>query len=238
MRSRTRLNQKTKVVMKMPRKETRWKHKWNARELDILENKTSTANLTEMSKMLKRTKNSVATQRHRQGVPCYRKSTDDLSMNQVCKMMGVTSRVVWRWQRKGLKVRKTENGLCSIQQDDLVRFLHTHQDVWDSARMTDDTLVWRFKWFQEKYEIEKKDPPRPHHWSELETARLKTLYEMGKSAKEISIATGRSISAVKSKIWYLKMNGKLMERDAEASQRGKMLRSYGMRKTKKQGGQY
>ena len=196
-----------------PSRRRRRKQKWTEMQVRILEQRASSTSLTELSKILHRSGDAVASKRLRMGLPGYRNSTDDLSVNQICLMMGVTYRKVRKWERFGLPIKHSENSSQSaITQDDLIKFLRTHQDMWDAAKVKDDSILRRYAWFKKKYEADKPIVHIPRYWSEVDEARLKTLCELGASYEKMSKVTGRSVSAVRSKVWHMTKHGKLLRR--------------------------
>ena len=169
----------------------------------------------DLGKLLHRSEAAIELKRFRMGIACYHDSTDNLTINQVCAIMGVEHRKVRRWEQHGLPIRNVGVYMCAISQEDLIKFLKRHPDQWDAGKVRDDTLFGRFKWYVEKYEADKKTTKKRYYWTEVEEARLKMLYQMGWDKYKISKAVGKNPNAVRCKIRHMIEIGRLAEIKAD-----------------------
>ena len=161
----------------------------------------------DIAKHLKRTETSVIVKMHRMGIRGIRTSTERLTVNRVCEIMGVTYRTVKRWEEHGLPVVKCGSYL-HIEQNKLIRFLINNQSLWDASKVKDDNLLCLRSELMDIY-LRKKvtDAKKPYKWSSYETHKLQMMYARGASLDEISKAIGRSYSAVNNKINYMRERG-------------------------------
>lgn len=174
--------------------------KWTEEELSVLETMIGTFTVETIAKRLGRSFNAVNMKLNRMGLVGFEKSTDLLTMNQICIMLGVQRRTIDRWQKKGLHIMRKSNYRV-VKQQELARYLKEHQEDWNAHKVTDDSLLLRYPWFKEK---KKTDVKKNYHWTTTEVARLKFLYRKGVSIKEIAKDMGRSESSVKCKLLYLR----------------------------------
>lgn len=173
---------------------------WTQEELDKLEDLISIYPVATIAKKLNRSFNSVNLKLHRMGLDGFAKSTDLLTMNQVCLMLGVAWRTVNRWKSKGLRIRRKGKFLV-VKQQDLIKYLKEHPEEWNAANIPDDSLIMGFDWYKEK---KKQDTKTTYNWTQDEVLRLKLLRRQGYSMREIAEKMGRSESSVKCKFYRRK----------------------------------
>lgn len=171
---------------------------WTQEELDYLENMSGTFTVATMAKRLGRSFDAVNIKLNRMGLVGFEKSTDLLTLNQVCLMMGVDSKTVHKkWKSKGFRMRR-RGKYNTIKQEELIRYLEAHPEDWNATKVTDDSLIMRFPWYQEKRRQDKKTQ---YHWTTAEVSRMKLLRRQGYSIREIGEMMGRSESSIKYKLY-------------------------------------
>ena len=173
--------------------------RWTQEELDQLERMSGTYTVATIAKKLGRSFDAVNIKLQRMGLSGFEKSTDLLTMNQMCLMLGVQSRTVKKkWKSKGLRIMRKGNYL-TIRQEELIKYLKNHPEDWSAADITDDSLIMRYPWYKEK---KKTDVKSQYHWTSVELSKLKLLRHEGYSIREIAEQMGRSESSIKYKLYY------------------------------------
>lgn len=172
--------------------------RWTQEELDVLESMIGTYTVATIAKKLGRSFDAVNIKLNRMGLLGFEKSTDRLTLNQMCLMLGVQSRTVKKkWVNKGLRIVRRGNYL-TIRQEELVKYLKNHPEDWNALRVTDDSLIMKYPWYKEK---KKQDSKSQYYWTDGEVSRLKYLRHQGYSIREIGALMGRSESSIKYKLY-------------------------------------
>ena len=172
--------------------------RWTQEELEALEKMIGTYTVAIIAKKLGRSFDAVNLKLNRIGLGGFEKSTDLLTMNQVCLMLGVQSRTVKKkWKDKGLRILRRGNYLV-IHQKDLIKHLENHPEDWSAADITDDSIIMRYPWYKEK---KKQDEKTQYHWKPEELSKLRYLRHEGYSIREIAEKMGRSESSIKYKLY-------------------------------------
>lgn len=171
---------------------------WTQAELETLEQMAGTYTVATIAKRLGRTFDATNIKLNRMGLLGFEKSTDLLTMNQVCLMLGVQSRTVKKkWRNKGLRIMRKGNYL-TIRQEALIKYLKEHQEDWNATKVTDDSLIMAYPWYKAKKREDTKDS---YYWSPDDISRLKYLRHQGYSIREIAEKMGRSESSIKYKLY-------------------------------------
>ena len=172
--------------------------RWTQEELDTLESMLGTFTVASIAKKLGRSFDAVNIKLNRMGLVGFEKSTDMLTMNQVCLMLGVQSRTVKKkWRSKGLRFMRKGNYLA-IRQEVLIKYLKNHPEDWNAANIPDDSLIMAYPWYKEKKKQDSKDN---YYWTDAEVSRMKMLRHKGYSIREIAEQMGRSESSIKYKLY-------------------------------------
>lgn len=172
--------------------------RWTQEELQTLEDMIGTFTVETIARRLGRSFDAVNIKLNRMGLVGFEKSTDLLTMNQVCQMLGVQSRTVkGKWQRKGLRVMRKGNYVV-VKQPELIKYLKNHPEDWNAANIPDDSLLMGYSWYKEKRQTDKKTR---YFWTPDEESKLRFLRYQGYSIREISEQMGRSESSIKYKIY-------------------------------------
>lgn len=172
--------------------------RWTQEEMQILEESIGTFTVETIAKRLGRSFHSVNMKLSRMGLSGFAKSTDMLTMNQMCLMLGVEGRTVKKkWRNKGLRIRRKGNYLV-IQQEDLVKYLKDHPEDWNAADVNDDSLIMGYPWYKEK---KKHDTKRKYFWTPEEVSKMKYLRQKGYTVHEIAARMGRSVGSIRGKLY-------------------------------------
>ena len=172
--------------------------KWTQEELQTLEEMIGTYTVASIARKLGRSFDSVNIKLNRMGLVGFEKSTDLLTLNQVCQMLGVQSRTLkGKWARKGLRIIHKGNYLV-VKQPELIKYLKNHPEDWNAAKIPDDSLIMGYPWYKEKKQTDIKTR---YYWTPAEVSKLKHLRHEGYSIREIAEQMGRSESSIKFKLY-------------------------------------
>lgn len=172
--------------------------KWTQEELQTLEDMIGTFTVETIARRLGRSFDAVNIKLNRMGLVGFEKSTDMLTLNQVCQMLGVQSRTLkGKWARKGLRIIHKGNYLV-VKQPELIRYLKNHPEDWNAANIPDDSLIMGYPWYKEKKQTDIKTR---YYWTPAEVSKLKHLRHEGYSIREIAEQMGRSESSIKFKLY-------------------------------------
>ena len=172
--------------------------RWTQEELDSLENMSGTYTVAYIAKRVGRSFAAVNIKLNRMGLAGFERSTDMLTMNQVCLMFGVDSRTIKKkWKGKGLHILQKGNYL-TIRHEELIKYLKNHPEDWNAANIPDDSLIMGYPWYKEK---KKQDTKTEYYWTVKELSKLKLLRHQGYSIREIAQMMGRSESSIKYKLY-------------------------------------
>lgn len=171
---------------------------WTQEELEALENMAGTYTVATIAKRLGRSFDATNIKLNRMGLSGFEKSTDLLTMNQVCLMLGVQSRTVKKkWKNKGLRIMRKGNYL-TVQQESLIKYLREHPEDWNATKVTDDSLIMSYSWYKTK---KREDAKKTYYWSQEDISQLKYLRYKGHSIREIASIMNRSESSIKYKLY-------------------------------------
>ncbi len=152
--------------------------RWTEEELQLLEDMSGTYTVATIAKRLGRSFVATNLKLNRIGLAGFEKSTDLLTLNQVCIIFGVESRTVKKkWVDHGLRIMKKGN-YRTIKQENLLKFLKENPDCWNAADITDDSLVMGYDWYKEK---KKTDTKSHYHWDSTGISDMKHLRHQGYS---------------------------------------------------------
>lgn len=174
---------------------------WTQEELQALEDMIGTFTVATIAKRLGRSFDAVNIKLNRIGLSGFEKSTDLITLNQLCIMFGVQRRTVdKKWKDHGLRIMRKGNYYV-VSQENLIKFLKNNPEVWNAADVTDDSLIMRFPWYQEK---KKTDTKSQYYWTPADISRLKLLWYQGYTIREMAEQMGRSESSIKYKLYRRK----------------------------------
>lgn len=167
---------------------------WDEEEIELLEEESGKVNLKSLAKKLGRSETAVFQKQQRLGIGGFLQNTDMLTCNSVAKILGVEFRTVAHWESKGLKSYR-KRPYRMYKQNELVRFLKEHQELWNANRVTDATIFLNAEWFLQKKKKDTKNTTWFWSWEDREI--LKHLRREGYTIREIAEKTGRSESSIK-----------------------------------------
>lgn len=175
--------------------------RWTQEELETLEDMIDKYTVASIAKKLGRSFDAVNIKLNRIGLAGFERSTDLLTMNQVCLMMGVQSRTVKKkWKNKGLHIMR-KGRYQVIRQEELIKYLENHPEDWNATGVTDDSLIMAYPWYKEKKKVDTK---RSRYWSQKDISQLNYLRHEGYTTREIAEKMGRSESSIKYKLYRRK----------------------------------
>lgn len=179
--------------------------RWTEDELELLEELSGKLSLEAVARELGRSPNAVFLKRQRIGIGGYLQNTDLLARNTICRILGVDTKALIRWERFGLKPRK-KGPYRMYRQSAILNFLKDHPELWNATKVTDTTIFAECKWFKDKQlcDVQRK---RNYFWPLSEIAKVNYLRHEGYSVAEIARRLGRTPSSVKY-ILYAKQGGK------------------------------
>lgn len=171
---------------------------WTSEEVYMLEELSAKYPLSTVARKLNRSVNSVFLKRQRLGIGGFRDNSDMVTRNTLAQILGVENKTIMIWQKKGLKsIRKKP--YVMFRHCDILQYMEDHQDSWNAARVTDDSLFMKFDWYKEK---KQKDSVKKYNWTEKEEARLNLFRQQGFSIGEIAKRMDRSESSIKYKLYH------------------------------------
>lgn len=172
--------------------------RWKEDEIQKLEDLSGTYTVATIARKLGRSFDAVNIKMNRLGILGFEKSTDLLTMNQLCQMIGVEARTVKKkWADKGLRIFRKGNYVV-VRQEDLIKYLKNHPEDWNAANVPDDTLIMGYDWYKEK---KWQDKPESYFWKRSEKSRLQLLRKQGYSIREIAEKMDRSESSIKYQLY-------------------------------------
>lgn len=123
-----------------------------------------------------------------------------LTIPAVSEEMQVSYDRVYTWIRLGLKTRKNRSGRGKylIRQEDLLKFLEAHQDLFNASLISDYLFHSEPDWLKEK---RKRDTQKYAEYNRLEYSndddkQIVRMFEHGKTDKEIADALGRNLTGL------------------------------------------
>lgn len=167
--------------------------RWDPLEIELIETLSGQLTLKALARKLNRSENAVYLKQQRLGIGGYLKNSDMLAQNTVATMLGLDSKTLKRWENKGY-IKSYHKGVYRMyKQDQLLKCLEEHQDIWNAKKVTDDTIFVNAEWFRKK-RINDSDPH--FFWSWEDKARVKQLRHEGYSISEIARMTGRTMNSI------------------------------------------
>lgn len=169
------------------------RRKWTSEEEELLEELWGNKSIGIIAKKLKRTEFSLKVKAVRMGLgPMIRNLTDKLTVYDVIDILGVTrDRIVNTWVKYGLKLKKkkvtAKTSYYIVEWKDLLDFLKNNQDLWDSRKVDLYMLGQETDWLTAKRKKDSKENPLGYRlWTNEEIKYAESLFNFGKSYKEIS----------------------------------------------------
>lgn len=189
---------------------------WSQDELDYLREVWGDKTIPQIAKHLGRSINAVKVKATRLGYVGQTRSGEMMSARKVSELLGVDVHAVCDyWIPKcGLKGRPRRLGTSKrtttiIMFEDLLAWLETHQDLWDSRRLELYALGMEYDWLVEKRKTDSTKPRQKwQKWTDYEDARLIALFKRGDMTHaEIGAELGRPASGAEHRLQRLDVWG-------------------------------
>lgn len=211
---------------------------WTAEELNYIREVWGEKTVPEIAAKLGRTINAVKIKAVRQGYRGQKWSGEMMSARKVSELLGVDIHTVTDWwiSKCGLKAKAKRLGESKrtttiIMFEDLLYFLRTHQELWDSRRIEEYALGAEYAWLKEKRNKDRELPIRRlQKWTRYEDGQLIIMYKRGLAKSEIAKRLGRSYASVERRISRLDVWGSGKHISDEERKRKKREKQEGFEK--------
>lgn len=192
---------------------------WTQEELDYIREVWGDKTVPQIAKHLGRSITAVKVKTARLGYTGQKWSGEMMSARKVSELLHIDVHTVCDfWIPKcGLKAKRRQLGVTKktttiIMFEDLLRWLETHQDLWNSWRVEMYALGMEYDWLKEKRKADADKPVRKaQKWTQQEDDRLIALFKRGgMTYAEIGAELGRPASGVEHRLQRLDVwgNGK------------------------------
>lgn len=179
------------------------RRKWTVEEETLLSDLWGVKSIEYIAKKMKRTVFSIKVKAVRMGLGAMiRNNYDVITVSDMVDLLNVTrDRITDRWVKLGLKLKKikltNKMSYYTINWKDLMDFLETNQNEWDSRNVEKNMLGLEPEWLQEKRKRDTLENPLWYRkWTEDEIKKAESLFKNGKAYQEISSIIDRSEWAV------------------------------------------
>ena len=179
------------------------RRKWTVEEETLLSDLWGVKSIEYIAKKMKRTVFSIKVKAVRMGLGAMiRNNYDVITVSDMVDLLNVTrDRITDRWVKLGLKLKKikltNKMSYYTINWKDLMDFLETNQNEWDSINVEKNMLGLEPEWLQEKRKRDTLEKPLWYRkWTEDEIKKAESLFKNGKTYQEISSIIDRSEWAV------------------------------------------
>lgn len=178
---------------------------WTQKELDYIAEVWGEKTIPEIARHLGRSIDAVKVKTQRLGYTGQKWYGGMMSARKVSELLGVDVHAVCDyWIPKcGLKGKRKRLGTSKktttiIMFEDLLAWLETHQELWDSRRLELYALGAEYEWLVKKRKADALRPGRcAQKWTPQEDARLVALFRCGNMTyAEIAAELGRPESGI------------------------------------------
>lgn len=192
------------------------KKDWSQEELDYIREVWGEKTIPEIAKKLGRSINAVKIKTTRMGYTGQKWYGEMMSARKVSELLGVDVHAVCNyWIPKcGLKAKAKRLGdskktTTIIMFEDLLAWLETHQDLWDSRRVELYGLGMEYDWLVAKRKADALKPARKaQKWTHEEDQRLISMFRRGGMTNaEMGAVLGRPASGVEHRLTRLDVWG-------------------------------
>ena len=189
---------------------------WSKEELDYIREVWGEKTIPEIARKLGRSIDAVKVKAFRMGFTGQKWYGEMMSARKVGELLGVDGHTVCDyWIPKcGLKGKPKRLGVSKetttiIMFEDLLEWLETHQDLWDSRRVERFGLGMEYDWLIEKRKADALKPVRKaQKWTPEEDQRLIDMFRRGGMTNaEMGAALGRPASGVEHRLLRLDVWG-------------------------------
>lgn len=179
------------------------KSDWSPEEEEQLRELWGLKTIPQISKIMERSHNAVLVKSKRLGLGAFKNSGEWLPALQIANILGIDVHTVTDYWIPKLSLpykRIAPRGkkyFKYIRLTDLMAWLESNLDKWDSRRVEPYALGNEPEWLQKKRKTDAASSPRGcFKWTQHEDARLVTLYRRGVKIKDIAEELGRSPAGV------------------------------------------
>lgn len=179
------------------------RRKWTKEEEELLEDLWGNKSIGVIAKKLKRTEFSLKVKAVRMNLgPMIRNLTDKLTIYDIIDILGVSrDKIVNTWIKYGLKLKKKrvtdKTSYYIVEWEDLLKFLEKNQELWDSRKVDLYMLGEETEWLIAKRKKDSLEKPLGYRlWTKEEIKHAESLFNFGKSYKEISKIINRPEASV------------------------------------------
>lgn len=187
---------------------------WTTEELEYLEDSWGEVTPDTIAKNLGRTVNAVIVKSKVLHLGSYLANSEYINAYGISQIMGIDNHVIQKtWKRHGFKMtkKKIRGNLRFeiIRVDELLEWLRTHQELWDSRKIKPYALGTEPEWLKEKREKDRLLPAKSRgtKYTADEDNKIVMMCRLGKTQTEIAKAIGRSRASVNARISRLDIWG-------------------------------
>lgn len=132
------------------------KRTWTPEQIETLKELWGTTSYRSISKRTGHTETALRLKAKRMGLGPVKDASDYMCAKDIARAMGIDSHAVTNyWIGKlGLKCRRIKGKhrtlWVMVRHDNLMNFLESHQDIWDSRRIEPYALGMEPEWFHQK----------------------------------------------------------------------------------------
>ena len=189
---------------------------WSKEELDYIREVWGEKTVPEIAKKLGRTINAVKIKAQRMGYTGQKWYGEMMSARKVSELLGVDVHTVCDYwipkcglRGKAKRLGASKKTTTIIMFEDLLKWLKTHQELWDSRRVEQFGLGAEYDWLKEKRKEDALKPERKaQKWTPEEDQRLIQMFRRGEMTNaEMGAALGRPASGVEHRLLRLDVWG-------------------------------
>lgn len=175
------------------------RRKWTKEEEVMLSDLWGVKSIEYIAKKMKRTVFSLKVKAVRMGLgPMINNNYDLITVSDMVDLLNITrDRITNTWVKLGLKLKQTKltqnTTYYTITWRDLMEFLETNQNEWDSRNVEKNMLGLEPEWLQQKRKRDVEENPLWYRkWTSEEIQLAESLFKSGKTYQEISGIIDRS----------------------------------------------
>lgn len=204
---------------------------WSDEEQEYLVEHWGSVPVPRLASRLHRTPAAIKSYAIRLGLTQQLGQGDMMSLEAVMNMLGIKNdRTLHTWETQGLRITYCSikqsvrmqrehdyHPSCIIHMNDLLEFLKTHPNCYDSRKIDLYGLGVEYPWLREKRQQDAQRPPLARWWTEQERSRLAMMVHRKMSPEAMARELNRSVSSIQSQIYFLKRKTKTKHRKPSAS---------------------
>lgn len=172
--------------------------RWTQEEIDRLIKLADKYTQSDIARFMNRSVSSVKGKLYRLQLGGLIDRTDRWTITQLAEVVGMNDGSILKtWVKYGLKT--TKRGLYRfVKEEDFIKFMKEHPERWDATKC-DYYLFYKYPWFMEKLEKDKKNPTNQKmrdYWTDYQKQQFILMKRRGFKHKEIAAAIGKTKRAV------------------------------------------